>query len=77
MDLGCTPVYRNTSRKHCAIKYDCDHMKERDKKNKCYYRDREYNVDDYFTEGNELNHNMAKKKKCSICRCRKGFDNEM
>jgi len=76
MDLGCTPVYSNDSTKHCAIKYDCDHVKGRDK-NKCYYRDREYNLNDYLTEGNDLDENMAKLKKCSICHCRKDPDDEM
>jgi len=77
MDLGCTPVYRNTSTKHCAIKYNCDHVKERSK-NKCYYDNREYYLDEYFTSANENDEFRAKVKKCTICRCRKGHQyNEM
>lgn len=47
-DLGCTPVYENEG-DCCAIRYNCDHIKERST-SKCYVNGHEYEIGDKLRE---------------------------
>ncbi|XP_014473587.1 PREDICTED: kielin/chordin-like protein isoform X2 [Dinoponera quadriceps] len=46
--LGCQPVYEKKG-DCCAIRYNCDHLKERSK-DKCYANGKAYDIDEHLKE---------------------------